>query len=195
MTRVMSEVKSVLGQLSNKRENIATGRAVKEALERIQKSLLAHPDLSPFGQAPISDGSGAVGESAVVKKGQEGEDIKTIDAQKQKEKKARKKGKNKPKANLLTPNAIVRKMKIGNTGVICCLDNFGTDGAESFTENNVIYINRDHPLYISESKKRDAHILNLARLITQEISLMKDSRNPRKAFEQQSVLLRDAFRE
>jgi hypothetical protein len=195
MTRVMSEVKSVLGQLSNKRENIATGRAVKEALERIQKSLLAHPDLSPFGQAPVSDGAGAVGESAVVKKGQEGEDIKTVDAQKQKEKKARKKGKNKPKANLLTPNAIVRKIKIGNTGVICCLDNFGTDGAESFTENNVIYINRDHPLYISESKKRDAHILNLARLITQEISLMKDSKNPRKAFEQQSVLLRDAFRE
>ena len=95
----------------------------------------------------------------------------------------------------MTPNAIVRKIKIGNTGVICCLDNFGTDGAESFTENNVIYINRDHPLYISESKKRDAHILNLARLITQEISLMKDSKNPRKAFEQQSVLLRDAFRE
>jgi len=195
MTRVMAEVKSVLGQLSNKRENITTGRAVKEALERIQKSLLAHPDLSPFGQAPLSDGAGAVGESGVVKKEQEGANIKTIDGQNDKKKKARKKGKYKPKANLLTPNAIVRKIKIGTHGVICCLDHFGTDGAESFSENNIIYINRDHPLYLSESKKRDAHILNLARLITQEISLMKDSRNPRKAFEQQSVLLRDAFRE
>lgn len=195
MTRVMSEVKSVLGQLSNKRENIATGRAVKEALERIQKSLLAHPDLSPFGQAPLSDGAGAVGESAVVKKGQEETDIKTVDAQKQKIKQTRRRGKYKPKANLLTPNAIVRKIKMGNTGVICCLDHFGTEGPESFSENNIIYINRDYPLYISESKKRDAHILNLARLITQEISLMKDSRNPRKAFEQQSILLRDAFRE
>lgn len=114
---------------------------------------------------------------------------------KEKEKKARKKVKNKPKANLMTPNAIVRKIKIGNTGVIYCLDHFGTDGAESFTENNIIYINRDQPLYLSESKKLNAHILNLARLITQEISLMRDSKNPRKAFEQRCVLLRYAFRE
>jgi len=195
MTRVMSEVKSVLGQLSNKRKNIATGRAVKEALQRIQKSLFAHPDLSPFGQAPFSDGTDAVGESAVVKKEQEGADIKSVDQEKGKKKKTRKRGKYKPKANLLTPNAIVRKIKMGTHGVTCCLDHFGTDGPESFSENNIIYINRDHPLYIVESKKRDTHILNLARLITQEISLMKDSRNPRKAFEQQSILLRDAFRE
>ncbi|MBI4844697.1 MAG: hypothetical protein HY809_10340 [Nitrospirae bacterium] len=38
-----------------------------------------------------------------------------------------------------------------------------------------------------------SHILNLARLITQEISLMKDPKNPRQAFERQSKLLRDAF--
>jgi hypothetical protein len=35
--------------------------------------------------------------------------------------------------------------------------------------------------------------LNLARLITQEIALMKDSRNPRQAFERQSKLFKDAF--
>ncbi|MBM3709581.1 MAG: ATP-binding protein [Actinobacteria bacterium] len=195
MTRVMSEVKSVLGQLSNKRENIATGRAVKEALERIQKSLLAHPDLSPFGQSPLSDGAGAVGESAVVKKGEEDSKMKSIDVEQGKEKKTRKRGKYKPKASLLTPNAVVRKIKLGTYGIICCLDHFGQDGPESFSENNIIYINRDHPLYISESKKRDVHILNLARLIAQEISLMKDIKNPRKAFDQQSILLRDAFRE
>jgi hypothetical protein len=39
----------------------------------------------------------------------------------------------------------------------------------------------------------DTHILNLARLITQEIALMKDSKNPRQAFERQSRLLKDAF--
>lgn len=193
MTRVMSEVKSVLGQLSNKRENIATGRAVREALERIQKSLLVHPDLLPFGQAPISDGTSAVGESAVVMKEKEGLKIKSIDIKQGKIKKEKKKGKSKPKVNLLTPNAVVRKIKMGAHAIICCFDHFGPDGPESFSENNVIYINRDHPLYISESKKRDAHILNIARLIAQEISLMKDSKNPRKAFDLQSILLRDAF--
>ncbi|MCL4377006.1 MAG: ATP-binding protein [Actinobacteria bacterium] len=191
MMRVMSEVKSVLGQLSNKRENIMTGRAVKEALERIQKSLLAHPDLSPYGQTPLSDGTSTAGESAVVKKGEEGSKIKSIGIKQGRKIRVQRKG----KVNLLTPNAVVRKIKLGTHGIICCLDHFGQDGPESFSENNIIYINRDHPLYISESKKRDVHILNLARLITQEISLMQNSKNPRKAFDQQSILLRDAFRE
>ena len=50
-------------------------------------------------------------------------------------------------------------------------------------------------MYKRESKKKEAHILNIARLITQEISLMKDSENPREAFNRQSKLLRDAFME
>jgi hypothetical protein len=50
-------------------------------------------------------------------------------------------------------------------------------------------------LYKRESRKKEAHILNIARLITQEISLMKDSANPRDAFNRQSKLLRDAFKD
>jgi hypothetical protein len=50
-------------------------------------------------------------------------------------------------------------------------------------------------LYKRESKKKDAHILNIARLITQEVSLMKDPENPRDAYNRQSKLLRDAFRD
>jgi hypothetical protein len=56
-----------------------------------------------------------------------------------------------------------------------------------------VYINRDHPLYKREAKKGDAHTMHIARLLTQEIALMKDPRNPRQAFERQSKLLRDAF--
>ncbi|PQP33595.1 ATP-binding protein, partial [Desulfobacteraceae bacterium SEEP-SAG9] len=51
------------------------------------------------------------------------------------------------------------------------------------------------PLYRREARKKDAHILNIARLITQEISLMKDPENPREAYNRQSKLLRDAFKE
>lgn len=93
----------------------------------------------------------------------------------------------------LTPNAVVKKMKFGETGVSCVVDSFGEDSAEVFSEETTIYINRDHPLYKRESGKIETHLLNLARLITQEISLMKDPRNPRQAFERQSKLLRDAF--
>jgi hypothetical protein len=57
----------------------------------------------------------------------------------------------------------------------------------------MIYINQQHPLYQREAKRRETYILNVARLITQEISLMKDTKSPRQAFSRQSKLLRDAF--
>ena len=91
----------------------------------------------------------------------------------------------------LTPNAIIKKIRFGDTGVSCVVDSFGEDGPEVFSEETTIYINRDHPLYKRESSKADTHILNLARLITQEIA--KDPRNPRQAFERQSKLLKDAL--
>lgn len=73
------------------------------------------------------------------------------------------------------------------------LDHFGPEGPESFLEGEIIYINRDHPLYIRESKNRERHIMNVARLICQEISLMSRPRDPRLAYERQSRLLKDAF--
>jgi gluconate kinase len=90
---------------------------------------------------------------------------------------------------------VVKRLKFGAAGVTCCLDHLGEDGPECMTEGTIVYINRDHPLYKREAKKREAHIMNIARLITQEISLMKDPANPREAYNLQSKLLRDAFME
>jgi hypothetical protein len=84
-------------------------------------------------------------------------------------------------------------MKFAETGVSVCVDDFGENSPECFTEGTVIYINQQHPLYQREAKRPETYILNVARLITQEISLMKDTRNPRVAFTRQSKLLRDAF--
>jgi hypothetical protein len=98
-----------------------------------------------------------------------------------------------PKIKRLTPNAVVRRIKFGETGVSVCIDDFGEDGPECFTEGTVIYINQQHPLYQREAKKQETYLLNVTRLITQEISLMKDTKSPRLAFSRQSKLLRDAF--
>jgi len=57
-----------------------------------------------------------------------------------------------------------------------------------------IFVNTKGDKKKKEVKNRDTHILNISRLLTQEISLMKDRQNPRQAFERQSKLLRDAFR-
>jgi len=192
MQKIMEGVKISLQKLTTKKESRKVSRALKEALQRIYKALAANPDLSPFGALPIGDETKGMGSAADVTKKEEGikeEEVKTEEKTKIPEKKRKKK----PKVKRLTPNAIIKKIKFGETGVSCVVDSFGEDGPEVFSEETTIYINRDHPLYKRESARVDTHTLNLARLITQEIALMKDPRNPRQAFERQSKLLKDAF--
>ena len=149
-----------------------------------------NPHLSPFGAVPLAEkarrGIGETGVEADTA-GPAPEDVKPPEdtapdretedeAAADPEEKSRKQ--RKPSLRVATPNAVVKRLKFGETGVTCCLDHLGEDGPECITEGTIIYINRDHPLYKRESRKKEAHILNIARLITQEISLMKDSANP-----------------
>ena len=205
MQKIIAGVEKVYKQLASKKENQKVSRALKEALQRVHQALTLNPELSPFGVVPLAEkGRPGVGETG-VETGTDKEapeqinptddtppDSDQVDSapggQEEKPQKVRK-----PSLRMATPNAVVKKLKFGDTGVTCCLDHLGEDGPECMTEGIIIYINRDHPLYKRESKKKEAHILNIARLITQEISLMKDSANPREAFNRQSKLLRDAF--
>lgn len=189
--RVMESVKLYLQKLTTKKEGKKVSKALKETLQRIYKALAVNPDLSPFGAFPVGDETKNAGAAAVTSRveGSTAQEVKTEASPKTPPKKRKKK----PKVKSLTPNAIIKRIKFGETGVSCVVDSFGEDAAEVFSEETVIYINRDHPLYKREAAKVDTHTLNLARLITQEISLMKDPKNPRQAFERQSKLLRDAF--
>ncbi|HEX8950160.1 MAG TPA: ATP-binding protein [Dissulfurispiraceae bacterium] len=190
MYRIMDDVKGSLQKLSMKKEGKKVSRALKEALQRIYRALASNPDLSPFGALPVGSETKGIGNAAdIAKERGEAQQVGT----EEKAKSPAKKRKKKPKVKRLTPNAIIKKIKFGDTGVSCVVDSFGEEGPEVFSEETTIYINRDHPLYKRESSKVDTHILNLARLITQEIALMKDPRNPRQAFERQSKLLKDAF--
>ena len=191
MGKVMEDVKTSLQKLTMKKEGKKVSRALKEALQRIYKALAANPDLSPFGAIPVGEEIKGIGGAASVS--QEKERGAEVEIKTEEKVKTEKKRKKKSKVKQLTPNAIIKRIKFGETGVSCVIDSFGEDGAEVFSEGTVIYINRDHPLYKRESAKIDTHTLNLARLITQEIALMKNPRNPRQAFERQSKLLKDAF--
>ncbi|MDA8171736.1 MAG: ATP-binding protein [Nitrospiraceae bacterium] len=194
MERLIEDVKVSLQKMTMRRESKRVGRALKEALQRIYKALAENPDLSPFGALPIGEGTRGAGSAAEIAKGKEGETAEQVKAEGQeKEEPTKKKRKKKPKVKTLTPNAIIKKIKFGQTGVSCVIDCFGEEGPEVFSEETTIYINRDHPLYRRESAKLETHTLNLARLITQEIALMKDPKNPRQAFDRQSKLLKDAF--
>ncbi len=205
--KIIAYIQKVYNQLTSKQENRKVSRALKEALQRIHQALSLNPELSPFGVVPFAEkGRQGAGETAVEtgtkKEGPElitAEDEISSDSDQESSTTTDSSDKpqkdRKPSLRLATPNSVVKRLKFGDAGVTCCLDHLGEDGPECMTEGTIIYINRDHPLYKRESKKKDAHILNIARLITQEISLMKDSANPREAFDRQSKLLRDAFME
>jgi hypothetical protein len=202
MEKVIREVDHILKRLAGRKEKRRASKALKEALQRIHRALALNPDLSPFGAIPLAgEGEGMGGAGVVSKKSElpggdkesgSDEEGKVDEEVKQPPQRVKKRKKT-PKVKPLTPNAIVQRMKFGETGVSVCVDDFGEDGPECFTEGTIIYINQQHPLYQREAKRQETYILNVTRLITQEISLMKDTRNPRQAFSRQSKLLRDAF--
>ncbi len=209
MEKMMAEVRKTLGRLSDRKERQKTRQAVREAFQRIQRALARNPDLSPFGPVPYATTLAAVGGSGVLADRKEQEQPAaedqagppgTIEGLTPPPGEAAptpsppsKTRKPKPRVRRLTPDAVVQRVRLGQAGVVCCLDHFGPDGREAFSEGTTIYINRDHPLFQRNSRRRETHTLHVARLLTQEISLMKDPRSPRQAFERQSKLLRDAF--
>jgi hypothetical protein len=196
MEKVVGIIKKKLGKEADQREDRKAGRAVKEALQRIHRALALNPDFSPFGPIPYGEEKG-VGGGAVEAKGRKRTEAEVKPAGE--ETKVALKPPRKKRRHLLvkkiTPNAIVRRMKMGEQSVSICMDFFGESERECFSEGNVIYINRDHPLFKRESQKGFAFTMYVARLMAQEIALMKETKSPRLAFNRQNRLLRDAFTE
>jgi hypothetical protein len=192
MKKIMREVRQVLSRQVKERETRTVRRALREALHRVQAALSRYPDLAPPGMVPVAgEGQGIGGAGLVAEK--KTSKVETLGEKEEPVSKPRKPRTKKPKAVPLTPNAIIQRLKLGQTGISCCLDRFGEDGPECFTEGSVIYVNQDHPLYKCQLRNREAHTMHLARLLTQEIALMKEHKDARKAFSRQSQLLKEAF--
>jgi hypothetical protein len=153
-----------------------------------------NPDFSPFGPIPYGDPEGVGGAAAEREKPKLHEDaIKPAKNKGEPPAKPKIKKRKNPLVKKITPNAIVRRIRLGEFGISVCLDFFGESGPECFTEGSVVYINRDHPLYKRESKRAVTYTMYIGRLLTQEIALMKETTSPRLAFTRQSKLLKDAF--
>lgn len=190
MQVVIERVKKVLDEMSDFKENRRIKKTLKEIVDKVQKALILNPDYCPEGFVPIGDRRSGVGQAAYVSEKQKEKEIVRNRGVDEKPKRKRKK---RAQIKRLTPSAVVRRLAMGQQGVSCCIDHFGPDSPECLTEETIIYINRDHPLYRSQTKKKGAYPLYIARLLTQEISLMRNPRNPRKAYKIQSKLLKDAL--
>lgn len=199
--RVMKMVMDVVGKALKRtvanRQVRRSRRALKEALERIERALTKNPAFAQ--ESGYAEGElGGMGEPAVVKRkeGTAPEDPDIAEPRKKARKKGvtpSEKGVTKARVRQLNPRAIVRKVRYAGSSTNCCLDHFGPDGPEAFSEAGIIYINQDHPVYAKASQKTDTHVMHLTRLLAQELALLADSATPREAFSNQSQILRDAF--
>ncbi|MFH1379199.1 MAG: ATP-binding protein [bacterium] len=190
MERIIERIKPVLHNFADKKENKRVRKALSEVLDKIKTALALNPDYCPEGLLPVGDEQSPAGQPGHIVSPEN--NTETTGGEKP-PKKLKKRNTKKPTVTKLTPTAVIKKLKSGQQGLNCCIDHFGPQAPESFTEGTIVYINRDHPLYQKWHHRKDTAILHIARLLTQEISLMKNPRNPRQAFERQSKLLKDAL--
>lgn len=165
-------------------------KALRDILDKIRDALKLNPDLIPSGKAirrrMKGKDKGVVGVN--LSQSREGEKQEGAEGEKHKEKAKKEKLRDK-----ITPS-IIKRLRIKDLGVACALAHLGENGPEVISEANWIFINQDHPLFKKFSRDKNLQALHLARLITQEIALMKKVRQtPREAFEHQSKLLKDTL--
>lgn len=192
MRRVVAEVRHVFSGLSGRQERRRASRALNEALERITTALNRNPELAPFGVMPSGtkerEGPKGVGEEVPSGARSDGAGAPEVAAHT-----VPKPRKKRITVKRLSPDAVVKRLRLGSSKIACCLDHFGPQGPECQTEGSVIYINRDHPLYTRAMGRPTTYTMHIARLLTQEITLMKNPSTARQAFLRQSRLLKDAF--
>lgn len=176
MQRVMHDVRYYEGQKEKKRVR----RVVNAAIEKVVQALRKNPELASLVGLPVEPE-------------EKGKEAKLTPPLPQPKRPRRTPAQKRIVSKLIGPSSVISKLRMGNKGISCQVDHYGENAPESYTEGSIIYINLDHPLYKRESKNRERLMVHLARLLTQEISLMQKANNPRQAFERQSRLLTDAL--
>lgn len=195
METVIARLRPEVERLVHLKASRRSGRILRDVLERLKEALIRNPACCPDTLLPIAHEAAPHGQPGALAEPREhtgsvDQDSSAISPAPPARRRQRAR---RPQVKALTPSAIIRRLKLGHQGLHCCIDQFGSDAPECHTEGGVVYLNRDHPLHHQFAPDRRAYTLYLARLLTQEIALMKQPRSPRQAFERQSRLLRDAF--
>lgn len=184
LEKVLLEIKK-FSDLKTKRKLTAT---LKEVIAKVREALIQNPDLCPSGRLvrkrKAEAMAGEVFGSLSLRERRTREEVK--------EKAVREK-KEEPKIKP-SPEAVIKRFRIKDLGIVCCIDHLGQEGPESVSVGNIVYINQDHPVYLKCSKKKELNFFNLSRLIMQEIALIKERKNFRRVFEHQSRLLKDMMK-
>lgn len=189
LEKVLRELKA----FSDKKTKSKTTKMLQEVMKKVRETLLHHPEFCPSGRVirrRKAELAGGTFGTTSLKEKEEGEKVRRGESEKKREEEKKKRRKEADEEKIKpTPDAVMKRFKIKSLGITCCIDHFGPDNPESFSQSNVVYINQDHLIYLKCAKNKDLNFFNLARLIIQEIALIKDARTKRTAFDHQSKLL------
>ncbi len=146
MKKVLERARRELAHLSDEHENRRVKRAMKELVSKIQKALAANVEWCPSGLLPVGQPGGHAMASIAKPSTTPQEAAKAEGTAPAAPGVQRPRRKPRPKLKTLTPSAMVTKLKVGSQGLAFVMDHFGPDKPESFTEADIIYINRSSPL-------------------------------------------------
>lgn len=200
MRAELERIAKTLKKDLNKKQIARISQDLKEALSNIRKALALNPDFLPSGRAIVRRGkrfpqAGTVAESVSVRDGTQ--ERKSDDEAREKiaDAKPEVEIKEKTDRNISPPKpAVMKRIRIAKLGISVGVTSLGEAGPEVISDGNMIYINQDHPIYQKFFGKHELFELNLLRLLTQEIVLMKRSRLPAsEAYILQAKLLTDAI--
>jgi len=179
-------------KLGSKREEVRASSILSEAMLKVRQALRKNPDFLPTGLLPLFAKKGLSGTFGPVKK-KNRKKGKVRSGKLEANNRKKKEVEGRVRTVLTSGVRIVKSLKIGGLNVTVSLARLGEEEVESFTQGGVIVINRDHPLYKRVEKSAEMQILYLARLITQELSLLANPSSAEQAYLWQSRLLTDAF--
>lgn len=195
MDQVLARVRQIVAQMDDVKESRRTKRVLSDVLERVREALLRNPAFCPDGLIPLAGEAAPQGPPGYLPEPQtHASPSEAQEPSQEAPSPPNRRRSKRPQVKQLTPSAVIRRLKLGQQGLSCCIDHLGAEAPECYTEGRIVYVNRDHPLHQQFIQDREAYTLYLARLLTQEIALMKEPRSPRQSFDCQSRLLRDAFR-
>lgn len=203
LDRQLKRVGRQLLKFRESRGDIKADRALSEALLKVRQALKLNKDFVFIHDLPLFTPQKdkneilqqAVGGTQTAKVGKRSPKVNFQPDEVIKKTAAgmSRKTRSRVKTVLKDKKRLVKKLKIGGVNIVCSLTHLGAGEAESFSEGGVIFINRDHPLYLQAAGDDEVMAYHLARLITQELVLLANPVSSGQGYEWQSRLLSDAL--
>jgi len=199
MKKEVLKVLDLLQKESNVKANAQASKVLKGALSKIGRVLKNYRDIFPAAQMPLGAAANPAGEKVepgyAISRAEFVESQENLDPEILKRFQKNKSKKKTRRMNaILGSKSVIRNLKIANLDIVVRLEHLGKDD-ESAMAGGVIYINLDHPLYRTYQNKDELLTQHLTRVITKELTLQTEVKNPQEAFALQSNLLTDALRE